>query len=153
MLGSKKLPQPAGTIQNQKRNTNNHGDTNQISQAGAIKFAARQSDNRTIKRASAQNTWIETIKWEAKCFKKSLHGVTNAYPTFHSLATTRQRRPWRKSTWNRSRTSSPKTCCGSKVNGDSTFIAPMDRVVPDLKKCKYHKKRQNQKAQSCYKRH
>ena len=54
MLGSKKLPQPAGTIQNQKRNTNNHVDTNQIAQAGAIKFAAKQSENRTITRSAAQ---------------------------------------------------------------------------------------------------
>ena len=56
MLGSKELSKPTGTIQNQKRNANNHGGANQIAQAEAIKFAARQSDNRTITRAAAQNT-------------------------------------------------------------------------------------------------
>jgi hypothetical protein len=53
-FSSRKLPQKAREQKNQKREANNHGEINHMTQAGAIKSTGKREENRRIMRTSTQ---------------------------------------------------------------------------------------------------
>ena len=76
-----------------KRKDNNHGPTNNMTQAKAIKSARNQPCNGKINRTVYKSPWIKLINAEIKRFKKSIHGATNERHTFQLLVTTRPHKP------------------------------------------------------------
>ena len=76
-----------------KRKDNNHGPTNNMTQAKAVKSARNQPCNGKINRTVHKSPWIKLINAETKRFKKSIHGATNERHTFQLLVMTRLHKP------------------------------------------------------------
>ena len=65
-----------------KRKDNNHGPTNNMTQAKAIKAARNQPCNGKINRTAYKSPWIKLFNAEIKRLKKSIHGATNEHHIF-----------------------------------------------------------------------
>ena len=76
-----------------KRKDNNHGPTNNMTQAKAVKSARNQPCNGKINRTVYKSPWTKLINAETKRFKKSIHGATNERHTFQLLVMTRLHKP------------------------------------------------------------
>ena len=77
----------------EKRKDNNHGPTNNMTQAKAVKSARNQLCNGKINRTVHKGPWIKLINAETKRFKKSIHGAINERHTFQLLVMRRRHKP------------------------------------------------------------